>query len=434
MAATARSLACVLLCALCMLGLSDGADLISGDTVLVYEWTFIDYDWPSDDARQLALDDGSFAPINNSINGIKTYGGVVYLTVPRWRAGVPATLTSVVMKGGRPVLRPFPSWEWQVVGNCSTIQYVQSMEIDRLGRMWIIDNGRLAVFDPNLPQVCAPKILVYDIKKAEMVRVHTFPNDVASNSTAFLNDIVIDASADDTDGWFAYISDSSRAGGIVVYDYKQDKSHRVTHPSMTAATDGRRMTINGRNYTFPPVPVNGVALSPIGKNMKLYYCALAGYNLYTLPTSLLKQPTVADVGTSVKELGRKASQSDGIAISNKGTLYYGALQLNAVYRWDTSSQDVSSSSPLLISDVRMQWPNAFAFDDEGYLWFVSNKLQQYLFNELNITGPESNFRVWKIYVGEKSYMYKGSGASGLRFGWGMLVAVVSVLYAIMSYI
>ncbi|XP_019639067.1 PREDICTED: major royal jelly protein 1-like [Branchiostoma belcheri] len=92
--------------------------------------------------------------------------------------------------------------------------------------MWIIDNGRMNIFDPNLPQLCPPKLLVYDIRKRRMVRVHTFPNDVASNSTAFLNDIVIDSSADDSDEWFAYISDSSRAGAIVVYDYKQDRSHR----------------------------------------------------------------------------------------------------------------------------------------------------------------------------------------------------------------
>ena len=73
----------------------------------------------------------------NVITGIKYYNGETYVTVPRWFPGVPSTLNKVDKSTG--LLQPWPSCAWQEVGNPFALQYVQSMEIDSYGRMWIID-------------------------------------------------------------------------------------------------------------------------------------------------------------------------------------------------------------------------------------------------------------------------------------------------------
>lgn len=44
---------------------------------------------------------------------------------------------------GKPLLQPYPSWEMQTINNYSALQYVQSMEVDTQGRMWILDTGRV---------------------------------------------------------------------------------------------------------------------------------------------------------------------------------------------------------------------------------------------------------------------------------------------------
>jgi ligand-binding sensor domain-containing protein len=51
--------------------------------------------------------------------------------------GLPVTID------GAPVLQPFPSWEWNDPMDPSKLQYIQSMEIDSRGNMWILDVGRV---------------------------------------------------------------------------------------------------------------------------------------------------------------------------------------------------------------------------------------------------------------------------------------------------
>lgn len=52
------------------------------------------YDWSASD-RAAAIASGAFVPENCAVTGVKVFGGEVYVTVPRWRTGVPATLARV---------------------------------------------------------------------------------------------------------------------------------------------------------------------------------------------------------------------------------------------------------------------------------------------------------------------------------------------------
>ena len=115
---------------------------------VIYQWNIVEYEWPTASGRQEAVDNQSYVPRNSAINGIKLYKDRVFVTVPRLKSGVPSTLNEVVenndvrIKAVSHVLRPYPSWEMQTLGNCSALQRVQSMEIDpKTGHMWIVDTG-----------------------------------------------------------------------------------------------------------------------------------------------------------------------------------------------------------------------------------------------------------------------------------------------------
>jgi len=156
-------------------------------------------------------------PLNNALTGLKYFNNETFATVSRWRAGVPSTLNKVVADEatGAPVLQPWPSCAWQEPGNPAALQFVQSMEIDSRGRMWVIDVGRRNIMDPSNPPIndVPPKLVIFDVATQEMLSSYTFPDAVAAHNASFLNDIVVDG----VNG-FAYISEAG-TGAIVVYDH-----------------------------------------------------------------------------------------------------------------------------------------------------------------------------------------------------------------------
>lgn len=118
---------------------------------IVYQWNIVEYEWPNETYKSEEIANGNYIPENSAINGIKLYKGTVYVTVPRLKPGVPSTLNVIIAappgsNGSNYILRPFPSWDMQKLGNCEALQRVQSMEIDpNTGHMWVVDTGRHAV-------------------------------------------------------------------------------------------------------------------------------------------------------------------------------------------------------------------------------------------------------------------------------------------------
>lgn len=63
-----------------------------------------------------------------------------------------------------------------------------------------------------------------------------------------------------------------------------------------------------------------------------------------------------------------------------GVLFLGALELSAVYAWNSSLETLTRENQKLVvgNTSTMQWPDTFAFDDAGNLYFVSNRLHLYI--------------------------------------------------------
>ena len=94
----------------------------------------------------------------------------------------------------------------QKLGDCSAFQFVQSMEIEDDGVMWLPDNGR--ELRSRSRSKCPAKLVVMDVMTGHVERVHQFPVSVVPREGSFLNDVTLNV-ANDGDK-FAYISDSDR--------------------------------------------------------------------------------------------------------------------------------------------------------------------------------------------------------------------------------
>ena len=138
--------------------------------------------------------------------------------------------------------RAFPSWEQQRLGDCSSLQYVQSMEVERSGMMWLPDNGRQRRARDTAG--CPAKLLLLDLNTRQIVHSYNFPERIVPKRGSFLNDIALNVAEEGNK--FAYISDSDR-GELVVYSLAQDRSWLVSHSSMRADLAGATF-----NFLNPP--------------------------------------------------------------------------------------------------------------------------------------------------------------------------------------
>lgn len=401
------------------------ADSHLGDThykeEAVYTWNVIEYEWPSVEAREQAISDGNYEPKNSAINGIKVYKDKVYVTTPRLKTGVPSTL-NVIVENQNPdltsvdyVLRPFPSWDMQTLGDCRALQLVQSMEIDvNTGYMWIVDTGfvpkefgvEVRPFDH-----CASKMVIYDLDNDREISRYDFPRDVVGPGLYYLNDIVL--GYENEAARYAFMSETL-GYKLVVYDLAENRSYSYSHPSMDAVKEYINITIGNNTVKGIITGINGIAMSPDFKY--IYYSAMAGVGLHQVETSVVTSANGENekFDDSVRTLGEKVNPGDGMAYGGRHNLYYSALGSFAVYRWDVK-EDVKGgvdfkhvqlhSQSELVSHSQMDWVDTLALDDNGYLWFTTSRLHR-LFSSDGIDHQEPNFFVWRVFVDDYSYMNK----------------------------
>lgn len=174
---------------------------------VIRQWKYINFTWPDEDTLKTATATGLYIPENTVISGIKYFEDYFYLTLPRMKKGVPATLARIPAgptQDTAPHLEPFPTWGMNEIGDCNNLQNVQNIEIDTKGQVWILDVGRVETLKEPVVK-CAPKLVVYGLREKRVTLVYNFPEEVAAKNSSFLYDLVVD----DSEGGFVYITDNS---------------------------------------------------------------------------------------------------------------------------------------------------------------------------------------------------------------------------------
>ena len=378
-----------------------------GDAETLFRWKTIEYDWPSRAAKQTALTDGSFIPLNNAINGIHVYNDRIFVTVPRLRSGIPSNLNTIVKAArskrflsSKTVLRPYPSWEMQKQGNCTAFQKVQNIEIDpKRGKLFVIDTG-------GVQNECPAKLVIYDANSDMEIHRHIFSETVVPRGSNYLNDLVMDYVGGD-DVKYLYITNQGDYS-IVVYDIENDNSYSFSHPSMRPEENKTDIKILD-NVVHVSNGVNGIAISV---NFDyVYYSPIAGTGLYQIPTKVLRNST-ANFDKYVRKVGDKPSQGDGMIMSIKNSLYFSALAQKAIVMWEIEKDILRYGSEGKVKmrsvtyeteDPRMEWVDSLALDSFGYLWFTTSSLQRHFSNRLR--NDTVNFMIWRAFVHEPSYAY-----------------------------
>lgn len=380
---------------------------------VIYEWNAIDFEWRTPEERQNYLNTNRYIPQNVLISGINFYGDNLYLALPRMLDGVPATLATIPVQQSdtAPKFRPFPSWEDNVVGNCSALQFVQNIEIDKNGVMWILDNGRVGTLTQNPDVKCPPSLVLIDLKsgKNQMERI-PFPADILYPNTTYLNDLVVD----NRDGDYAYITDNSAVDpGIIVFRRSDKKSWKVRDSrSMMSVPEATSFRINGTSINLP-VNIDGIALGPqfFTADQKvdrtIYYCPLSSFHMYAINASVLRNESLGSTDGALRpyvvDLGVKASQTDGMKMDSTGVLFFGLIGNSTIAEWNTTVNFNVGQRTIARDPNYIQWVDRFTFDDHGNVYVVVNRLFNFVKNQVSLN--EVNYRILKSHTGSKSYVY-----------------------------
>lgn len=243
----------------------------------------------------------------------------------------------------------------------------------------IASEDELFVLDTRNPLfqgvVNNPRIFVFDLESDKLKHIYKLGKD-GFYRDSYINDLRVDRTND-----HIYLTDSNHAG-LVVVDMATGNSKRVLsdHYSTVAETD--ELTINGEQYKNT-IHSDGIALDEAGG--LLYYHALTGYTLYSVPTKTLREGSKEEIQNAVKEVA-KTTAPDGMILNSDGMIYLADLENNAIMRYNTKVGE----QEVLAQGEKIRWADTFSLYD-GYLYYTNSRI-----NEVQGDISDMEFSIYRI--------------------------------------
>jgi sugar lactone lactonase YvrE len=250
---------------------------------------------------------------------------------------------------------------------------VQSVVLDPLDRLWILDTGRVQTSDGTLLLAShgGPKLVAVDLTTNAVTQTIVFPSTVAFPDS-YLNDVRFDLrpSLTATGKGVAYITDSSSEGrnGLVVVDLGSGASwrHLDNIPEVSAERGfvpyvwGQPLYyIPGPGLPLTTVPLgsDGIALSADGED--LYFGPVGGRGLYSVATARLRergQSSELLAQGAVRNHGQRGV-SDGFETDTNGFIYAGNMEQNQIGFFNPENGTMTP----LVRDSRISWVDTSEF-------------------------------------------------------------------------
>jgi len=347
------------------------------------------------DPDVLATTPSVFAQFANPPVGIAVSpGGRTFVSFSRaLDEQAPYSLGELV--AGTPVLYP-PGFQ-QDLGDPADdrLLSVQAITFDGLGRLWILDSGKVGQ-QPIRPGT--PKLVAIDLRTNEVVRRLVLPPEIAG-PTAMISDVRIDLTHGSAGT--AFLTDASSEGpnGLIVIDLGRGTMMRRLgdHPSMrpepnlVTSCEGQPLIIRQGSKAGTPfrAGVDGVALDADGHH--LYYRPLTSRHLYRVNTDGLVDPNWTDleIAGTIEDLGDLGFASDGLLEDTAGRLFLTDYEHNSIWRLDDGRLELIAQSSTLL------WPDTMSLGPDGKLVCTASQLER----SPRLRGTDETFRpftVWQI--------------------------------------
>ncbi|XP_031828175.2 yellow-h [Nomia melanderi] len=381
-------------------------DYVGPAMELVYAWSTVDYTYDSVEARDAAIYDGDFIAENNLPLGLDVWREKVFITLPKWKNGIPATLATVPRhsKTRSPKLRPYPDWSWHQTGSCDGLTSVFRVQVDECDRLWVLDSGKTEVSSGG-KATCPPAIFIFDLLTDSLIRKYVFPDDQVKQDSLYTN-IVVDIRNEDCGSAVAYASDVFRYG-LLVYDFMQDSSFRIQHHLFFPDPLASKYDHHGIKFQWTD-GIFAIALGPVDTNddRTLFFHPLSSFREFAVPTSVLKDKRSAENYTDAfMPIGlpraKDYGHSSGSVVDRNGVMFFNMVTRDSVWCWDTRKEYIPQNLGVIgTSNLSLVFPNDIKVDHQydQSVWVLSNSLAMYLYG--SIDNSKVNYRVFKANIKE----------------------------------
>ncbi|XP_053970764.1 protein yellow-like [Hylaeus volcanicus] len=381
-------------------------DYVGPAMELVYAWSTVDFTYDSIEARDSAIYDGDFVAENNLPLGLDIWRDKVFITLPKWKNGIPATLATVPKpsKTKSPKLKPYPDWGWHRTDNCEGLTSVFRVEVDECDRLWVLDSGKVDIASGG-KKVCPPAIFVFDLTTDSLVRKYVLPDDQVKEDSLYTN-IVVDIRNEDCESAIAYASDVFRYG-LVVYDFLKDSSFRVQHHFFFPDPLASKYELHGVKFQWTD-GIFGLALSPVDihDDRTLFFHPMSSFREFAVSTSVIRDKRTAEQSTDYfMPIGRPRAKdyghSSGSVVDRNGVMFFNMVTRDSVWCWDTRKEYIPQNLGVIgTSNLSLVFPNDIKVDHdyEQNVWIISNRLAMYLYEKID--NSKINYRVFKANVKE----------------------------------
>jgi sugar lactone lactonase YvrE len=302
--------------------------------------------------------------------------GRMFANFPRWRKGVTNSVVEVMDDGS---YKPYPDETWNKFTGApakNKFTCVQSV---------LAHKDSLFVLDPSNPMMegVVGKAMLYefDLTNNTLKNSWSFDRSVAPENS-YLNDLRIDDEAKRI-----YITDSGM-GAIVVLDMENGKSWRVLADDKSTKAESVVLKIDDQAFLIkgraPKMHSDGIAFNETER--RLYFHALTGYHLYSVPVDALSEPGRTVASDEVTDLGVTPAP-DGMIFDKNGNLYMADLQNHSImYR--TPAGEMKT----LIQDENISWPDTFTISGNNLI-FTDSLLQKAKPGE---SVQDLEFKIYKV--------------------------------------
>ncbi|KAF9418128.1 hypothetical protein HW555_004938 [Spodoptera exigua] len=338
-----------------------------------------------------------FVQYNNVPMGAERVGDRVFVTIPRRRFGIPATLNyidlNVYGNTRSPPLRPYPD-----MARSRSLISVYRTRADECGRLWMVDTGVIEI--PNNPRYLQPPaIVVYDLRTDKQILRYQFKSsDLPANNTATgLASITVVIKNGDCSNAYAFIPDLVTYG-LIVYSLRENDSWRHQHNYFHFNPTSGNLRVAGQSFTWND-GIFSVATGEPGPDgcRQVYFHPMVSNQEFSVSSCELEKREANQSAFNV--VGDRGSNSQSTMHDMHGAskvIFFAEVGRDSISCWNTEKPLSPDNMEMLAQhSSKLSYPSDLHVT-ENEVWVTSNTLPRFIYSRFN--PEEYNFFVYKANV------------------------------------